>query len=61
MHSWDQELLCKNCTLHILHVIASYYPWKENTITRDKTNVATENRPSQKESSLPSMHFQVLC
>ena len=26
-----------------------------------KTNIAPENRPSQKESNLPTIHFQVLC
>ena len=26
-----------------------------------KTNIATENRPSQKETSIPTIHFQVLC
>ena len=29
--------------------------------TLPKTNIAPENRPSQKESSLPTIHFQVLC
>ena len=25
-----------------------------------KTNIAPENRPSQKEASIPTIHFQVL-
>ena len=29
--------------------------------TLPETNIAPENRPSQKESSLPTIHFQVLC
>ena len=32
---------------------------KENTLPR--TNMAPENRPSQKESTIPTIHFQVLC
>ena len=31
------------------------------TITLPETNIAPENRPSQKESSIPTIHFQVLC
>ena len=30
-------------------------------ITLPKTNMAPENRPSQKETSIPTIHFQVLC
>ena len=26
-----------------------------------ETNIATENRPSQKETSIPTIHFQLLC
>ena len=29
--------------------------------TLPKTNIAPENRPSQKETHLPTIHFQVLC
>ena len=29
--------------------------------TLSKTNIAPENRPSQKESSMSTIHFQVLC
>ena len=29
--------------------------------TLPKTNIAPENRPSQKEISIPTIHFQVLC
>ena len=29
--------------------------------TLPKTNIAPEKLPSQKESSLPTIHFQVLC
>ena len=31
------------------------------TRTLPKTNIAPENRPSQKETNLPTIHFQVLC
>ena len=35
--------------------------WKNNKyITLPKTNIAAENRSSQKETSLPTIHFQVL-
>ena len=30
-------------------------------VTLPKTNIAPENRPSQKETSLPTIHFQGLC
>ena len=29
--------------------------------TLPKTNIAPENRPSQKETGIPTVHFQVLC
>ena len=29
--------------------------------TLPETNIAPENRPSQKETSIPTIHFQVLC
>ena len=29
--------------------------------TLPATNIAPENRPSQKETSLPTIHFRVLC
>ena len=29
--------------------------------TLPKTNIAPENRPSQKETSIPTIHFRVLC
>ena len=32
-----------------------------NFITLPKNNISPENRPSQKESSLPTIHFQGLC
>ena len=31
------------------------------SVTLPETNIATENRPSQKETHLPTIHFQVLC
>ena len=30
-------------------------------ITLPETNIAPENRPSQKETSIPTIHFQGLC
>ncbi len=37
--------------------------WKngDRTNTRPETNIAPENRPSQKETSIPTIHFQGLC
>ena len=29
------------------------------TVTLPETNIAPENRPSQKETSIPAMHFRV--
>ena len=29
--------------------------------TLPETNIAPENRPSQREASIPTIHFQVLC
>ena len=31
------------------------------TTTLPETNIAPEDRPSQKETSIPIIHFQVLC
>ena len=31
------------------------------SITLPETNIAPENRTSQKETSIPTIHFQVLC
>ena len=33
-------------------------PTKANRSTLPETNIAPENRPSQKETSLPTIHFQ---
>ncbi len=30
-------------------------------LTIPETNIAPENKPSQKETSIPTIHFQVLC
>ena len=30
-------------------------------VTPAETNLAPENRPSQKETSIPTIHFQLLC
>ena len=36
--------------------------WKKDlTFTLLKLNIAPENEPSQKETSIPTIHFQVLC
>ena len=35
--------------------------YKELHNTLPETNIAPENRPSQSESSIPTMHFQGLC
>ena len=34
-------------------------PWKSHWITIPETNIPPENRPSQKDTSLPTIHFQV--
>ena len=34
---------------------------QQQTFTLPKTNIAPENRPTQKETSIPTIHFQVLC
>ena len=36
-------------------------PGQNLTLTIPETNIAPENRPSQKETSLLTIHFQVLC
>ncbi len=45
-----------------------YLDWNESQeymknpfTTLPETNIAPENRPSQKETSIPTIHFQVLC
>ena len=35
--------------------------YEQFIITLPKTNIAPENGPSQKETSIPTIHFQVLC
>ena len=35
--------------------------WRWQFLTLPETNIAPENRPSQKETNLPTIHFQVLC
>ena len=35
-------------------------PSNHELITLPKTNIAPENGPSQKETSIPTIHFQVL-
>ena len=32
-----------------------------NIVTLPETNIAPKNRPSQKDTSIPIIHFQVLC
>ena len=33
----------------------------QNSFTLPETNIAPENRQSQKETNIPTIHFQVLC
>ena len=33
---------------------------KTSSVTLPETNIAPENRPSQKETSIPAIHFQLL-
>ena len=35
--------------------------WENYNHTLPETNIAPENRPSQKETNIPTIHFQVLC
>ena len=35
--------------------------FQESGTTLPETNIAPENRPSQKETSIPTIHFQVPC
>ena len=35
--------------------------WEDKPITLPKADIAPQNRVSQKESSLPTTNFQVLC
>ena len=34
---------------------------RQDDITLHETNMAPDNRPSQKETSIPTIHFHVLC
>ena len=45
----------KSCMLEM------FLPEKVWADTLPETNIAPRNRPSQKESSIPTIHFQVLC
>ena len=45
--------LVVSCVMFALALL-QYYPLPE-------TNIAPEDRPSQKESSIPTIHFQGLC
>ena len=38
-----------------------FFGLRDTPCTLPKTNIAPENRSSQKETSLPTNHFQVLC
>ena len=42
-------------------VFPSYDQTKKGQVTLPKTNIAPEDRPSQKEIHLPTIHFQALC
>ena len=35
--------------------------WGSKLLTLPKTNIDPENGPSQKKTSIPAIHFQVLC
>ena len=41
--------------------LMNYEPQDTPFITLPKTNIAPENRPFEKETSIPTIHFQVLC
>ena len=43
-----------------IEIFSSTSMLKEH-VTPAETNLAPENRPSQKETSIPTIHFQLLC
>ncbi len=48
-------------TIQFPIVFLSSCPKQVGLYTLPETNIAAENRPSQKETSIPTIHFQVLC
>ena len=51
----------------VYHLACIHWNWNERLaeveryLTLPETNIAPENKPSQKETSIPTIHFQVLC
>ena len=43
------------------HLSANLQVWMSEKLTIPETNIAPENRPPQRETSIPTIHFQVLC
>ena len=52
LHSWSIFHLILLMEEILKHFIGHTLP---------ETNIAPENRPSQKETTIPTIHFQVLC
>ena len=52
------EKKCMNLWQHVTTKSAELFPWR---VTLPETNIASENRPSRKETSLQTIHFQGLC
>ena len=43
------------------YILVIHFFRVHQNITLPETNIAPENRPSQKETSIPTVHFQGLC
>ena len=43
------------------HAYINKYIYLYASYTLPETNIATENKPSKKETGIPTIHFQVLC
>ena len=54
-HEWKK---CMNMWQHVTTKSAELFAWR---VTLPETDIARENRPSRKETSLPTIHFQGLC
>ena len=54
---WDEVRSYGNPLFHFLEIDI----YQLNSTTLPETDIAPENRPSQKETSIPTIHFQVLC
>ena len=51
----------QGCNLFSYLVVISSFLALEERLTLPETDIAPENRASQKETSIPTIHLQVLC